>query len=276
MIESRASIRPNAMRLSVDLVEANAADRQRVASQQRLLAPSDDAADWAGLSSVSRARSDNEAWSANIGVIARMGEAVDSRLGAMQSAMDRALEIAIAAGSPVFNDTARAAAVAELRGIATELAGLVQGTDPGGLPLFSDSPLMLPVGAQRTEQAGFSLSRLESGSGVRPEAAVSALADALALPGNQQSFAAARQGVTDAVQTVAVARSVAGAGNARIDRMAGQMAEARNELDEAQARLGAPDIAALIARIEERQLTIDAANALYARINRVTLFDLLR
>lgn len=276
MIETGNALRPNAMRLPVELVAANAADRQRIASQQRLLAPSDDPGDWAALSSLSRTEANGAAWSANIGIAVRMGAAVDDRLASMQVAIDRTLEIAVAAGSPAFGSAARAAAIEELRGIASDVSALTQGRDVSGLPLFGDNLVRLPVGYDRTVPAGYPLSRLEQASGAMPQDAIVALADALGDPTNAALLASARDAVSAAAETVTVARSLSGADNARLERTAGEMAEASQLAEEEQSRLSAPDIAALIARIDQRQLTIDAANALYARINRVTLFDLLR
>lgn len=267
--------RPNGFRIPVALAEANAADRQRIATQQRLLSPSDDPADWSTLSSLSREIASSQAWSSNVGIAIRMGAAADDRLSAMQTAIDRALEIAVAAGSPAFGSTARSAAIEELRILADELAGLTSGKDASGLPLFVDRPLQLPAGEDHSVPAGFPLTLLAASDNSLPDASVSALADAIAS-GSPQSVQAAREAVASATAAVTSARSVAGAGTARAERMAEQLAHARLSAEEDQVRLSSPDIAAIIARIEERQLTIDASNALYARINRTTLFDLLR
>lgn len=275
MIDMDSVRRPNAFRIPFDLAEANAADRQRIATQQRLLSPSDSPADWSMLSSLSRAISSSQTWSANIGIAIRMGTAADDHLSAMQTAIDRALEIAVAAGSPAFGSTARTAAVEELRLLAVELSGLTIGKDASGLPLFSDSPLQLPAGGDVAVPAGVPLTLLAARDNGLPGASVAALADAIAS-GNSQSIQAAREAVASATEAVTSARSVAGAGTARAERMANRLADARLSDEEDRVRLSSPDIAAIIARIEERQVTIDASNALYARINRTTLFDLLR
>lgn len=276
MISADHAARPYAMRLPTDLREANAADRERIANQQRLLAPSDDPAGWVKLASLAQAQTDNQTWAANVAIAARSASAVDERLSAMQTALDRSLEIAVSAGSPAFSNAARSAAIQELRAIAENLTRLVEGTDSSGQPLFTADPLMLPVGERRTVSTGFQSGRLTDAGGSMPWVAVSAFADALAAPGDMQLLSSAREAVSRTVDRVTAARSLAGADSAGIERIGEQLAEAEFRIEEQRSGLSDPDIPALIARIEGRQLTIEAANALFARINRVTLFDLLR
>jgi flagellar hook-associated protein 3 FlgL len=118
-----------------------------------------------------------------------------------------------------------------------------------------------------------------TGSGLQDLAAiVSAAAAALEEPDPALRKAAADQALADvnsAVTHVGTMRGEQGARGNRIDQLTEGLADSGLQLKEERSGLEDTDVTAVVAKLQSQQLTLQAAQAVFARVNQTTLFDLL-
>ena len=72
------------------------------------------------------------------------------------------------------------------------------------------------------------------------------------------------------------ARGAQGALGSRIDALTERQANSGLQLEEERSSLESTDVTAAIAKLQSQQLTLQAAQAVFARVNASTLFDILR
>lgn len=247
-------------------------DQSAVSSGRALVSGSDNPVAAARLDRLSADRAQGSAWASNLDLVARWAAERDTALAEANAILDRALELVSAGLSGTASAEARAAGAAELDLLAAALRELPNGqtvipTGTGGLltvPTGPASSISLPVDlsndlppADMFAQAAGTL-RIDDGASRAAQGAT--VIAALTTATNQIIGSRVKAG------------AIANAANARSDhRTAIDIVQA-----EEQSELGQTDIAAAIARINAAQLTLDAAQALFARLNRSTLFDLLR
>jgi flagellar hook-associated protein 3 FlgL len=110
-------------------------------------------------------------------------------------------------------------------------------------------------------------------------AIVSAAADALSLTDPTARAAAvgtSADNVAAAVEHVANARGGQGALGNRIDQLIERQADNGLQIEEERSNLESTDVTAAIAKLQSQQLTLQAAQAVFSRVNASTLFDILR
>ena len=67
-----------------------------------------------------------------------------------------------------------------------------------------------------------------------------------------------------------------GLGRPRVDALLERQADTGLQLEEERSGLEDTDIQAVVARLSSQQLSLQAAQAVFARVNESTLFDILR
>lgn len=246
-----------------------------ISSGKRLRIASDDpvAADRVGR--IAQAQSDNASWTGNLALGASLSAQADSVLADLSDRMVHARELMIAGASGTATSADRATFANELRAIATDIASLRATTASTGQPLFAtgsalrfriDADVVLaPVGTAASvfDNGGIALTMdlteaaasLESGDTTRIGAALTRLGSAI----EHVADAAADQGLRAA----------------RIDRLTDRHAIRDIDLAAERSGLEDTDLTVAIARLNAQQLTLDAAQAAFARINRRSLFDIL-
>ncbi len=179
----------------------------------------------------------------------------------------------------------RATIAIELRSIAGEIGSLSNALDFRGAALFSDgTPLAIPVAS------GLSVAPVDSkanvfGNIVTPSGTfdlatiINDAATALELPDDAARAAAGKASLDslDAAGThIANARGEQGLRAARLDALKERFEDTKVKLADERSNLEDTDLPEAIARIQSKDLTLKAAQAIYAQLNRQTLFDLLR
>jgi flagellar hook-associated protein 3 FlgL len=71
-------------------------------------------------------------------------------------------------------------------------------------------------------------------------------------------------------------RGQQGARGNRLDQLAERIESTKLQLTEERSALEDTDVTAAIAKLQAQQLTLQAAQAVFARVNQSTLFDVLR
>jgi flagellar hook-associated protein 3 FlgL len=257
----------------------------QISTTKRIIAPSDDPIAAARISDIARTQADATAWQRNLDLASALGARADTVLKSVETAIGRAAELMVAAGNGTLSDENRATVALELRSISEELASLKDAKDSRGGPLFmTGSALQIPVApgfsiaAVATREAVFET--VPTSSGPQDIAAiVAAAADALVEPDPALRATAIQQSlgdVNDAVSHAGTVRGEQGARGNRIDAMIERLADSGLQLAEERSGLEDTNIPETVARISARQLSLDAAQAVFARINQNTLFDILR
>lgn len=248
----------------------------QVSTGQRIQRRSDDPIGFARASRLGQEKAAVAVWARNVDqAVSRVAQA-DSVMTSASDLMARVGELVLAAGGPL-NAADRNTIADELTAVADELASLAATTAPNGEPLF------LPGSTGRT-------ARFDSDSvfaplpgrdtamavGGRSIAVIATDAAAAVRGGNAALITAAGTDVNTAIAHVADQRAQLGLAGARLERIGEALAARDIDLATERSALMDTDLSEAIARLNAQTLTLEAAQAAFARINRQTLFDLLR
>ena len=257
----------------------------QISTGKRIQAPSDDPVASARISSIARSQANGTVWKSNLGLAAALAARADTTLKAAGNALDRATELMVGGANGTLSDSDRSTIALELRALSQELASLKDVTDSRGGRLFmSGVSLQIPVAggvsvsAVGTREAVFET--VATAGGPKDVAAiVAAAADALELAAPAARAAAIAVSVDEvaaASRHIAGARGEQGALGNRIDQLLERNVDTGLQLEEERSGLESTDVTAAIALLQSRQLTLQAAQAVFSRINATTLFDVLR
>lgn len=267
--------------LSRDVAKA----QTQLSTQKRIQSPSEDPVAAARISSIGRAQANDNVWKSNLDLAASLAGSADTALKSAGTAFDRVTELMTQGATGTLSDQDRATIALELRSIADELTTLKDSKDSRGNALFmSGYSLRIPV------QSGVQLiavgtredvfESVATAGGPKDLAAiVSAAADALETADPTARAAAVATSVDEvkaAVGHVAAQRGEQGALANRVDALLERQADTGLQLEEERSGLEDTDIQAVVARLSSQQLSLQAAQAVFARVNQSTLFDILR
>jgi flagellar hook-associated protein 3 FlgL len=267
-----------------NLSNAIARTQTEISTGKRIQAPSDDPVAAARVSAIARSQANDTAFKSNLNLASALAARADTALSSVGTALDRATELMVQGANGTLSDGDRATIAAELRSIATDIGALKDSKDTRGGPLFmSGGSLRIPVASGiSVEAVGTREDVFESvatASGPQDVGAiVSAAADALSLSdptARAAAVATAADNVTAAVDHVANARGVQGTLGNRIDALTERQADSGLQMQEERTNLESTDVTAAIATLQSQQLTLQAAQAVFSRVNAHTLFDLL-
>ncbi len=258
-------------RLAQDIARTQVA----ISSGKRLGAPSDDPVAAARVALIDRNQSNNTTWTRNLSQAASLAAQADGVLADLSDRMIHARELLVAASSGTASAADRGTYAAELRSVATDIAGLRATKTPAGQPLFATGNA-----AQLRVAQGVTMAPVDSAANIFDNGGIALtqdLSDAAAAldSGDSARIAAALGRLGSGIDHVADAAADQGLRAARIDRLTDRHALADIELAAERSGLEDTDLTSAIARLNAQQLTLDAAQAAFARINRRSLFDIL-
>ncbi len=244
-----------------------------ISSGKRLQAASDDPAAAMRIAQLRRTQIDETTWQRNVDAGIALAARADGTLTGVASLLDRARELATNGASETLSDNDRATIAMEIRSLADEIDSLSLTTDATGQPVFPIAPLRVSVGESLTLVATASRDAAFSTTG-RDIATI--LRDAASgITSNTAGRAAALRDVTTASNHVATVRGEQGTRAARFDALRARLVDSAAAISEERSSIEDTDLAAAIARVQADQLSLDAAQSTFARVNRRTLFDLL-
>lgn len=273
-------------------ITAQVADHQRLAQSindlqtqistgQRISAPSDDPAAYARIAGIRREQADNMASQTGVARAAALSSRADSSIAGAQQLMDRANETLLGAASGTTSAGARLIAAEALRGMAQDMRRLADTRDSSGAPLFGDvQATAVPVGddvieAVPARQSVFSVTI--GGQNVDLADAISTAADRLSQSAGDATYTATVDIAVFATASAQLnlARTSIGFTGQRLEELSTRLDARDVDLSIAYGALADTDIADAIARITAQQTSLQAAQAMFARINQSGLFDLL-
>ena len=256
-----------------------------ISTGKRVQTASDDPVGAARISEIARSQASAAAWKANLDIAYALAARADSTLASVGADVARAHELMLAGANGTMSADNRATIALELRSLADDIASLKDTRDARGDLLFpSGQALQMPVNigvtitATDTREAVFESVPVASGP-TDLAAIIRAAADALVEPNpalRSAAIAASLDALATSSRHVAAVRGEQGARANRIDNLVERLAQSGLQLDEERNAVEAADITAVVARLQSRQLTLEAAQAVFSRVNQSTLFDVLR
>lgn len=258
------------------LAEDIARTQIQVSTGKKLLAPSDDPVAAARIASLRRSQSDDSAWKSNLSLGSSLAEQADTVLSTVSERLSRAQELTVAGATQSLSPADRTTIALELRGIADEINSLSATRSSLGDDLFATgNPVEIRFGESSTfapvpsradvfEVGGTAISTLILNAATAVESGT--LADVNLSLGD----------VKAGIGVVADANADIGVRAARIERLSEGLASRGIEFASEKSVLEDTDLSEAIARLNAQTLTLQAAQAAFARINSRTLFDVLR
>lgn len=269
------------LRLSTSIARA----QSDISSGKRLQTASDDPASWARVAVIKRIESNQKAWLSNVNTAAAMADQVSSVFDGLSDSFQRAGELMVLANSATTKASDRQAYAEELLGIADDIDAAATTVDSRGLPLFpTDEPLPIPI--SRVLQITATDSKTNVFDTVQTTAGVISLsqilrdaAAAVVLPDDIQrktDSATSNDAVQTAITHITALIGQHGVRAGRIDDIKEQLQTNAAALEEERGGLEGTDISGTVAKLQADLLSLQAAQAIFARINQSSLFDLLR
>ncbi len=262
-------------RLAKEIAYAQA----QIASGKRIQAPSDDPIGSARVDGIEQAEADTATWLRNVETASALAARADTTLTSVANGIDRAKELMLRASSGTISASDRQTIAVELRGIIDEVTALRDTRDTRGEPLFrTNGALEVPVSAGvRIAPVADRAAIFETPSDILAvlNAAVAAATEADPAV-RRTAVAASLSSLDGAFNQVANARADQGVRANRLDQLNDRLQSFGMQLEEQRVDIEGADIPEVIARLESKKLNLQAAQAIFARVNQNSLFDLIR
>jgi flagellar hook-associated protein 3 FlgL len=247
----------------------------QISTGKRLQRASDDPVSARRIATIGVTQASMKSWATNINAAEALVSQADGVLRSASNLLIRARELALAGASESANPADRASIAAELSAIADEIDGLAMTRDSNGEPLFAASAAKVvrfdsdiafapvPSAADAFVVGGNSLS-----TGLRDAAAAMA-------SGNSAGIGAALGTLDVAIDHVANQNAALGLSAGRLERIGDGLQGRGIALADERSAVEDTDLSVAIAQLHAQNMTLEAAQAAFARVNRQTLFDIL-
>jgi flagellar hook-associated protein 3 FlgL len=258
--------------------------QSEISTGKRIEKPSDDPIAAARISEIRRAQADATVWSRNIDTAKSIAAEVDTAMVNVADIFNRVKELTLAGASESVSDADRSAMIQELSSLRTALSNVATSTTPTGQPLFpTDAPLListsatqrLPATAQRSDVfEGIATSHGQESL----DWVIGSAIDAISTDDvtTRRSLAdTALADVDQAIAHVTTQHAAQGIRGAQLDSAAETLDAASTQLAEERSSLEDTDVAAAIMKLNAKTISLQAAQAAFAKVNRNTLFDFL-
>lgn len=264
------------LRLTAEIARAQA----EISTGKKILTPSDDPAASARISDIARTQANQATWRGNLDKAAAVSAQADNVLGSLGTAMTRAGELLLSGANQTLANEDREAIALEIDSLAEHVTALRMTRDSRGELLFPDGPaIRIPVAAD------LEITAVATRADVFDQVATpSGTVDLITILRNSAAslrsggapIAASIEEVNDAIAHVAAAHAQQGARGNRIDNLIEQSESFAIVMADERMNLESADITEVISRLQAKELSLEAAQAAFARIQRSNLFDLIR
>ena len=256
-----------------------------ISTTKRIDTASDDPIAAARVAQLRSEQADTATWKRNIENAQSIAAQADTSIGSVQDVFNRVKELVLAGRTQSVSPTDRAAIVQELGELNVTLNNLMTGTTPTGQPIFpSDAPLQISVsGVLRLPATGkqgdvFDNVAIPSGGTTSLSAIITAAQTAIGTddPTTRATMADTVLDNVDASSThLNSQRAAQGVRASRLDAAADALELGNLRLTEERSGLEDTDVTAAVMQLNAKTLSLQAAQAAFARVNRNTLFDFL-
>lgn len=268
-------------RMTIEINRQSALARQiadtqtQISSGKRIQRASDDPVAAARVATIARAEANNVAWAANLETGISLVSQADTAASGMADGLTQARELVLAGANGSLSAADRETLAKQLEGIADELDTLVSRKNASGEPLFSTGTALsvrynaetvlapVPSRAQVFQVGGVDLSQIARD------------AAAALRSGNATTIGNSLTALEGAISHTADALGDIGQRGQRLDAIKEAATSQGIDFKAERVALESTDLSEAIARLNAQTLTLNAAQAAFAKINRQTLFDLI-
>lgn len=245
-----------------------------ISTTKRFQTASEDPMAAARVAQLKIAQSNDTTWKSNLNLAASLASQADVALSSLSSGVVQANDLMIAGASATASAADRATYAAQLRDIANQIDSLRATKTSLGTPLFGETATAFRVDNGLTIAPAAAAATVFERGGVSIADDLRAAATALES-GNQTQINSALGRLNSAVDHVANTAADQGVRAANIDRLIDSNAARSIDSEAERSGIEDTDISSAIAKLNSQQLTLEAAQAAFARLNRRTLFDIL-
>jgi flagellar hook-associated protein 3 FlgL len=243
----------------------------QISTTKRINLPSDDVAAATRVSRLVRDTSDTSVWTKNLNLAQSLASQADTALQSMSDITVRARETMVSASNGTLTDTDRKTQALALRSMAADIRQLRATQSSLGQPLFATTDAVaIPVGAGETIKPVATAAAAFGTLDQRLEAAASALE-----ANDPTAIAAALDDMKKAVDEASTTVADHGLRAASIDKALDRISTRQTDVKAEQSSLEDTDITSAVAKLNAQTITLEAAQAAFARINRTSLFDMI-
>jgi flagellar hook-associated protein 3 FlgL len=252
-----------------------AAKQAQVSTGKRLQRASDDPVATARLANLKRTQANDSARASNLNLGITLIAQADGQMRTMSDLLARTKELTIAGASASLSPADRVSIAAEISVMADEIDAMALAKSPTGQQLFAtsgnlsirfDDDIMfapVPARAEVFVSGGVAISQI-----MRDAASAISANDTAKINVGLTS-------VESAINHAADTAAKIGLNAARLDRLQESRELRAISVSEERSKLEDTDLSSAIAELNGMTLTLEAAQAAFARINRRTLMDFL-
>lgn len=254
--------------------------QNKVSSGKKLAQPSDDPQDWIQISTIGRQQQLTSAWQSNLKFAMSRSDQATSSLTDINNLMNRVTELLVTGTSTNSNTPGAEAVAQELTGIRDTIKSVLNQTDYQGRPTFDDAKSVgIPVGQGLTVEAVGTRQSVEQGivtpTGTKTiydvlDAAITAVRNG-DKAGKANSLTEARA----ALDHIIVAQSQQGVRAQRLDNEQNRVDAQDTNLTIRRSALEDTDLTEVLANLQAKLVTLQAAQTTFAKVSQQTLFNII-
>ena len=263
------------------LARSIAVDQTAISTGKTLTSASQNPLAWVQVSDLARQQAQQAAWQTNVAYGQSRASKAETNLKELNNLYTRAQELLITASTAAVGDTGKAAVLAELTNIRQVASGLINEKDYQGTPVFDETQATaIPVARGINLDSVATRQRVSEGIDVNGTpmslddmlgAAINAISS-----GDETARSNALTGVKAGINHIILQQAEQGVRGDRLDQAASTLTDTDLDLTDRRANLESTDLTSTIAGLQGKLLTLQAAQATFARINQQSLFDLLK
>jgi len=254
------------------MIASIALKQAQVSTGKRLQRASDDPVAMARAAQLKLAQSNDLARAANINIGVALTAQADTQLKTMSDLLARTKELTLAGASGTLSAADRAVIALEINAMADDIDAIAATTSITGQALFANGS---PVAIRFDDNIVFApvpgRAEIFAPGGI---SVIQSMRDAASAI-NSGNIGTAITAINNAVNHSTDMQAKVGLNAMRIDRLRESSAQRAISLSEARSLLEDTDLSSAIAELNGMTLTLEAAQAAFARINRRTLMDFL-
>lgn len=233
----------------------------QISTGKRIQRASDDPVAAARIATIRTAQANEASWARNVTLATALTQQADVALASVSDLLARGKELALAASNPAASAADQAVIAQERAALADEIDTLAATQSMLGDPLFAASnPLTM---------------RFAEGTNFAPVPSRAALFDVGGQAVSQILRSGSLSDIDAAINHIANGRAEIGITGARLDRLRETQAGNAITLAAERSTLEDTDLSSAIAKLNSQTITLEAAQAAFARINRRTMMDII-
>jgi flagellar hook-associated protein 3 FlgL len=262
-------------KLAVDIANY----QQQISTGKKFTQPSDNPQDWIQISLVGRQQSLTNAWKDNLTFAQSRATQASSSLTDVNNLMTEVTEQLIIAKGQEPNSPGAEAVALQLEGIKATITSILKQTDYQGTPTFDDkAAITIPIAQGLSVEAVGTRQSIEEGipTANGPKTIYEVLDAAIAAVRTGVGISDSLTDARTSLDHVIVEQSRQGVRSQRLDQEVQRIQSANLQLTERRSGLEDTDLTEVIARVQAKLVSLQAAQAAFAKINQQSLFSLLR